>query len=897
MRPFKLPFQQVAIIPPIGLVILYLIMALLNIGEGKPYPSPDLLFALNTLFLTVSGLIVAILSAWSYHSEGDLSLLFLGMATAVGGVLASVAGFAASISVNYNVALFNLGFLFSGGFQLLSAVLIVAGAVPSSQSHRKHLLFLGYVAVTALVIVSTVLVLGGFAPTFFATSGPTAIRQWIIVGAGVLSAVSSVLLGWQYRLSKSKVVFWYALALALLAISLVGLATYKTPNGPYNWATRVSYWLAGVYFLVAILMARPRAGLDSSSELGVSSNWAEAFRNDSRQLENLFSSMFDGFSYHKILVKEGRPVDYIYIAVNDAFEKMTGLNRKDVIGKRVTEILPGIEKDPADWIGVYGKVAITGQPVIFENYAAPLNRWYSVSAYSPRKGYFVAIFEDITARKKAEEALRESEARFHSTLDNMIEGGQIIGLDWRYIYINKAAENQNQRSNEELLGNRYMDVWPGIESTEVFAKLKRCMEERIPQEMENFFVFPNKTTGWFNLKITPVPEGVFILSLDITKRKKAEEAAAKQAELIDLSPDAIIVRKLDGTIIFWSKGAEKLYGWTKEEAIGQVTHKLFKTQFPQPLEEILAKLKADGRWSGEIVHTCKNGDKLVVQSFWLAKFGADGEIFEMLESNVDITDRIELQNKLEESAVRLEEYANQMESLANQRAAQLKDAERLAAIGATAGMVGHDIRNPLQAIVSDVFLAKSEIAGTPDSEQKKMTLESLEEIEKNADYINKIVQDLQDYARPLNPKIEESDLKQIIEAMISKNGLPKNIKVKVKIEDNARKIKADSYYINRILYNLVTNSVQAMPHGGKLTIEARKEAEDILLSIKDTGVGIPKNIQEKMFTLMFTTKSKGQGFGLPVVKRMAESLGGKVTFISEEGKGTTFTVRLPLLKS
>ena len=790
MGPFKLSLQKVALIPPIGLLVLYLIMALLNIGEVTVYPSPNLLFALNTLFLTVSGLIVAILSAWSYHSEGDLSLLFLGMATAVGGVLASVAGFAASISVNDNVALFNLGFLFSGGFQLLSAVLIVAGAVPSSQSRRKHLLFFGYVAVATLVIASTVLVIGGFAPTFFAASGPTAIRQWIIVGAGALSAVSSVLLGWQYRLSKSKVVFWYALALALLAISLVGLATYKTPNGPYNWATRVSYWLAGVYFLVAILMARPRSGLDSSSELGVSSNWAEAFRNDSRQLENLFSSMFDGFSYHKILVKEGRPVDYVYIAVNDAFEKMTGLNRKDVIGKRVTEILPGIEKDPADWIGVYGKVAITGQPVIFENYAAQLDRWYSVSAYCPRKGYFVAIFEDITTRKKAEEALRESEARFHSTLDSMIEGGQIIGHDWRYIYINKAAEIQNRKSNKELLGNRYMDMWPGVEFTEGFVKLKCCMEERIPQEMENFFVFPDKTSGWYDLRITPVPEGIFILSVDITERKTAELNLKHKTE------------ELENT-----------------------------------------------------------------------------------------------QRKLEENAVELEEYSSQLEELAEQRANKLKDSERLAAIGATAGMVGHDIRNPLQAIISDVFLAKTELASIPDSEEKKNALESMDEIEKNIDYINKIVQDLQDYARPLNPKIEESDLKSIVEAFIAKNGLPKNITVKVKIADEARRIRADSYYLNRILFNLVTNAVQAMPDGGKLTIDAHKETDVTVLSVKDTGVGIPREIQDKMFTLMFTTKSKGQGFGLPVVKRMTESLGGTVSFTSQEGKGTSFTVCLPPPKS
>ena len=94
--------------------------------------------------------------------------------------------------------------------------------------------------------------------------------------------------------------------------------------------------------------------------------------------------------------------------------------------------------------------------------------------------------------------------------------------------------------------------------------------------------------------------------------------------------------------------------------------------------------------------------------------------------------------------------------------------------------------------------------------------------------------------------------------------------------------------------NLVTNSIQAMTEGGKLTIQAYKEVDDTVISVKDTGVGIPKDVQSKMFTVMFTTKSKGQGFGLPVVKRMTESLGGTVTFESIEGKGTTFIVRLPL---
>jgi signal transduction histidine kinase len=133
--------------------------------------------------------------------------------------------------------------------------------------------------------------------------------------------------------------------------------------------------------------------------------------------------------------------------------------------------------------------------------------------------------------------------------------------------------------------------------------------------------------------------------------------------------------------------------------------------------------------------------------------------------------------------------------------------------------------------------------------------------------------------------------------LIAKNGLPESVKVTVKVEANARKVEADSTFINRIMDNLVNNAVQAMPKGGKLTIRTYKEANDTVISVKDTGVGIPENVKDKLFTPMFTTKSKGQGFGLAVIKRMSESLGGTVTFESQEGKGTTFIIRLPNPKS
>ena len=144
-----------------------------------------------------------------------------------------------------------------------------------------------------------------------------------------------------------------------------------------------------------------------------------------------------------------------------------------------------------------------------------------------------------------------------------------------------------------------------------------------------------------------------------------------------------------------------------------------------------------------------------------------------------------MQTKLEESAVRLEEYANQMEDLANQRAEQLKNAERLAAIGATAGMVGHDIRNPLQAITGDVYLAKTELASIPESEEKKNAIESLDEIEKNIDYINKIVADLQDYARTLKPVAKEINVQNLLNELLAKNSVPKNVKVQVKLQKDA----------------------------------------------------------------------------------------------------------------
>ena len=384
--------------------------------------------------------------------------------------------------------------------------------------------------------------------------------------------------------------------------------------------------------------------------------------------------------------------------------------------------------------------------------------------------------------------------------------------------------------------------------------------------------------------------GAILTFTDITERKKAEESLIESEEryrlLYQSSGIGVGYYTLDGKVISFNEIALKRMGLKELDVVGKSIHDLFpKNEADLYFGRLLSTIQKNSVLEFEDRLILPTGEKSFLSVFSCVK-NPNGNVLGVQVMSIDLTERKKIEKKLAE-------YQENLEKLVEERTKQLRDSERLAAIGATAGMVGHDIRNPLQAILSDVYLAKAELASTAETEEKKSALESLMEIEKNIDYINKIVQDLQDYARPLNPNSGEADLKSIIEKMIQKNGVPKNINVSVKVEDETRKLVADSDYLNRILYNLVTNAVQAMPKGGKLTIQAYKDKKDVVISVKDTGVGIPKEIQSKMFTPMFTTKAKGQGFGLPVVKRMTESLGGTVSFESQEGKGTTFTIRLP----
>jgi len=225
---------------------------------------------------------------------------------------------------------------------------------------------------------------------------------------------------------------------------------------------------------------------------------------------------------------------------------------------------------------------------------------------------------------------------------------------------------------------------------------------------------------------------------------------------------------------------------------------------------------------------------------------------------------------------------------------KLAESETLVTIGKTAGMVGHDIRNPLQAIISDIYLARTELASTPESDEKKHTLESLREIENNTVYINKIVADLQDYARTPVLQKRKVDIEKTVQDVLSSLTIPKNVAVSYSIAKDFPVLVLDASYLQRIFTNLFSNAVQAIPKEGKLTIDAFRKDDFAVITITDTGIGISDEIKDKIFMPLFTTKSKGQGFGLPVVKKLTEAMGGTVSFESEKGNGAKFILKFPI---
>jgi PAS domain S-box-containing protein len=257
-------------------------------------------------------------------------------------------------------------------------------------------------------------------------------------------------------------------------------------------------------------------------------------------------------------------------------------------------------------------------------------------------------------------------------------------------------------------------------------------------------------------------------------------------------------------------------------------------------------------------------------------------IFENITQRKEMTKQLEKNSELLELTVK-----NQSQKLSDAQETILKN-ERLAAIGQLAGMVGHDLRNPLSGIKNAAYLLRKKQPDLVDS-----SVEMLNVIDRAVEYSNKIINDLLDFSRELHLELEECSPKTLVDYVLLSLTIPKNIKL-IDRTDWTPLFWVDSNKLQRVFTNLIKNAFEAMSHGGTLEISSKRETDWVELIFSDTGEGMSEETLAKIFTPLFTTKAQGMGFGLAICKRIVEAHGGKIAVDSAKGKGTTFIIKLPI---
>ena len=557
----------------------------------------------------------------------------------------------------------------------------------------------------------------------------------------------------------------------------------------------------------------------------------------------------------------------------------------------------------------------------------------------------VAILEtarDITERKQAEEKLRATSLYARSLIEASLDPLVTINADGKITDVNKATEGVTGLSREELIESDFSNYFTKPEKakagyrqvfTDGFVRdyplAIRHKSGRITDVLYNATLFKNERNEI---------QGVFAAARDITERKQAQRQLQEHAQRTSVLNEVIHVinEASDLPTLFGEALAatiERLgfaagFIATENEA-GQMQVR-YAHNLPSAFVESFDQIDIDANPYVRAVF--RKGEPVIVEELsadtLAASHGLHGAavsvpvftegaligqftIYAMRPHSFTREERILLLtigtefgtalSKLEAQAAahhyaeELAQYSAHLEELVEKRTAQLRDVERLAGIGETAAMIGHDLRNPLQGLQYIVDLQRlrfermSPAERSRDEWQKEQAL--FAKISDQIFYMDKIVGDLQDYARPIVPEREEIVVEKLIEDVVQ--SLPHTDGVRIATEVPDLQLMADPHLMHRVLANLILNAVQAMPDGGTVTVSASTNDGSVAISVHDTGIGIPNDAQEKLFKPLFTGKAKGTGLGLAVVKRIVEAHVGQITVESQVGKGSTFTVNLP----
>ncbi|OKH35453.1 histidine kinase [[Phormidium ambiguum] IAM M-71] len=373
------------------------------------------------------------------------------------------------------------------------------------------------------------------------------------------------------------------------------------------------------------------------------------------------------------------------------------------------------------------------------------------------------------------------------------------------------------------------------------------------------------------------------VQLELIERKLAEQKILEQAALLDVATDAILVRDLNHRILFWNKGAERLYGWKKAEVKDKCANNLLYREVPAQLEYIYQTVISKGEWQGELQQVTKDGKEIIVESRWTLVRNSVGEPKAILMVNTDIT-----QKKLMER--------------------QFLRSQRMESIGTLAGGIAHDLNNILAPILMAVQLLQLQIT----SKQGQQWLEILEDSTRRG---SELIKQVLSFARGLDGEYGILQIRHLIKEIkkIAEEIFPRYINIYADISKELWAVYGDATHLHQVLMNLCVNARDAMPKGGTLTISAEnlvisendaqlqidaQAGSYVVITVSDTGHGIPPEVLDRIFEPFFTTKEvgKGTGLGLATVIGIIKSHKGFITVSSKLGKGSEFKVYLPAVE-
>jgi PAS domain S-box-containing protein len=482
-------------------------------------------------------------------------------------------------------------------------------------------------------------------------------------------------------------------------------------------------------------------------------------------------------------------------------------------------------------------------------------------------------------------------AYFQSVFDGMFEGIQIIDFDYRYVYLNETAARHGRRAREELIGRKMVDMYPGIDQTEVFRLLQSCMVERTPKQMINQFVYPDGGSAWFDLRISPIAMGILILSVDISARKSAEEQLRQSQEnlaaTLECMAEGVVTTDVQGRVTRMNLVAETLTGWTEEEGRGRPLDELVRflnQRTRQAVEHPVGRVLREGLRIGlanDTVIVTRNGSRVPIASSGAPIRDGGGNICGVVLILRDMKEEYEL-------------------------TAMLQQAQKMEAIGRLAGGVAHDFNNLLMVISGYSGMAVHRAAGD------ETLRDQLEQIGRAAERAASLTRQLLAFSRKqvLQPTV--LNLNTVVDQMdkMLQRLIGSDVDLVTRLHPNLDLVKCDPGQIEQIVMNLAVNARDAMPTGGKLTIEtanveldegyARAHAGShfgphVMIAVTDTGTGMNAEVKSRIFEPFFTTKElgKGTGLGLATVYGIVKQSGGNIWVYSELGHGTTFKIYLP----